>query len=248
MSHIAKAIAAMQASGLVCVKERRNASLNSSYATLADVWELLRPHLSQHGLAVQFRHGSIREIGSQIIQAMTVRMTHAESGETEEWSGEYPMPEGNRGVNFAQRFGSATTYAQRYALCAAFGVVTGDDDDARRAASQVGRAAGATISADPKNWPALMDGAWADAPTPAGDGTLGDIDHRARVALWKAHPDHAGLLAYVADWITGRLEQSGTSWSQWTTEAGGTWPDGIDQCSPDELRAAARAIFAASKQ
>lgn len=247
MSHIAKAIHAMQSAGLVCVKHRKNDSLRSSYATLADIWELLRPHLTDHGLAVSFRHGAIREVGAQIVQGMTVRIVHAASGEVEEWAGEYPMPEGNRGVNFAQRFGSATTYAQRYALCAAFGVATGDDDDARRAASQVGRAAGATVSSNPDNWPALMDGAWADAPTPDGTATLGDIDHRARLALWKSNPDHAGLLAYVADWIVGRLENSGSSWAQWTTEAGGTWPDGIDQCSPDELRAAARAIFAASK-
>lgn len=239
---IAAAIAEMQASGLVCVKERKNSSLNSSYATLADVWELLRPHLAKHGLAVQFRHGSLRELGSQIVQGMTVIISHPESGETQEWSAEYPMPEGNRGVNFAQRFGSATTYAQRYALCAAFGVVTGDDDDARRAASQVGRAAAATVSTNPETWPTLMDGAWADAPAPGGDSMLGDLDHRARVALWKQHPDHPGLLAYAADWIVGRLEQAGSSWSQWTTEAGGTWPDSIEQCSPDELRAAARAI------
>jgi hypothetical protein len=34
-----------------------------------------------------------------------------------------------RGQNKAQQMGSASTYARRYALCAALGIVTGDDDD-----------------------------------------------------------------------------------------------------------------------
>lgn len=243
--HIAAAIHAMQSSGLVCVKERRNQSLNSSYATLADIWEVLRPHLATHGIAVQFRHGGLRELGAQLVQSMTVRILHPASGEVEEWAGDYPLPEGNRGVNFAQRFGSATTYAQRYALCAAFGVVTGDDDDARRAAAQAGGEREARPSANPEAWPAFLDGGWNDARSPADDSVaLADIPHKERVALWKKFPAYGPLIGYVGDLITSRLEQEGIGWSPWTARAGGQWPETLEACTPEQIGAAARIILA----
>ena len=239
--HIAAAIQAMQAAGLVCVKERRNQSLNSSYATLADIWEVLRPHLTAHGIAVQFRHGSLRELGAQLVQSMTVRIIHSASGEVEEWAGDYPLPEGNRGVNFAQRFGSATTYAQRYALCAAFGVVTGDDDDARRAAAQAGGEREARPSANPAAWPAFLDGGWQDARSPADDSVaLGDLTHRERVALRKQYPEYGPLTGWVGDLITARLEQEGIGWSPWTAKVGGEWPETLESCTPEQVAAAAR--------
>jgi hypothetical protein len=40
-----------------------------------------------------------------------------------------PMPDKVTGQNAAQQMGSATTYAKRYALCSALGIVTGEDDD-----------------------------------------------------------------------------------------------------------------------
>jgi hypothetical protein len=39
------------------------------------------------------------------------------------------MPDKVTGQNAAQQMGSATTYAKRYALCSALGIVTGEDDD-----------------------------------------------------------------------------------------------------------------------
>ncbi len=47
------------------------------------------------------------------------------------------MPDLIKGQNRAQQMGSASTYAKRYAFCAALGIVTGDDDD--------GHAAGASF-------------------------------------------------------------------------------------------------------
>jgi len=44
-------------------------------------------------------------------------------------SQDIPLPELIRGQNAAQQMGSATTYAKRYALCSALGIVTGEDDD-----------------------------------------------------------------------------------------------------------------------
>jgi hypothetical protein len=47
-----------------------------------------------------------------------------------------PLPELIKGQNLAQQTGSAFTYAQRYAFCAALGIVTGDDDDGHAAGTQ----------------------------------------------------------------------------------------------------------------
>ena len=243
--NIAAAIAAMQSAGLICVKERRNQSLNSSYATLADIWEVLRPHLTAHGIAVQFRHGQLRELGAQLVQSMTVRILHPASGEVEEWAGDYPLPEGNRGVNFAQRFGSATTYAQRYALCAAFGVVTGDDDDARRAAAQTGGEREARPSANPEAWPAFLDGGWTDAANPADDSViLSDVPHRERLQLLKRFPEYGPLIAYLGDLITHRMQEEGGSWPNWTAATPGDWPETLEGCTPEQVKAAARIILA----
>ena len=43
-----------------------------------------------------------------------------------------PLPDIIRGQNAAQQAGSAETYGKRYALCAALGIVTGEDDDASK--------------------------------------------------------------------------------------------------------------------
>jgi hypothetical protein len=47
-----------------------------------------------------------------------------------------PMPDKVTGQNAAQQMGSATTYARRYALTAALGIVTGEDDDGLAAGTQ----------------------------------------------------------------------------------------------------------------
>jgi hypothetical protein len=243
--HIAAAIASMQAAGLVCVKERQNKLLKSNYATLADIWEVLRPHLTAHGLIVQFRHGEMKSIGSQFVQSITTRVMHAASQEMEEWTADFPLPEGNAGVSFAQRFGSATTYAQKYALCAYFGILTGDDDDARRAAAQAGGEREARPSANPEAWPAFLDGGWNDACSPADDSVaLADITHKERVALWKKFPAYGPLIGYVGDLITSRLEQEGIGWNPWTVRTGGEWPETLEACTPEQVGAAARIILA----
>ncbi len=48
-----------------------------------------------------------------------------------------PLPDIIRGQNAAQQAGSAETYGKRYALCAALGIVTGEDDDATRCGSTI---------------------------------------------------------------------------------------------------------------
>lgn len=45
-------------------------------------------------------------------------------------------------MNLAQKFGSALTFAKRYALCNAFGIVTGDEDDDAQGTEETGSESG----------------------------------------------------------------------------------------------------------
>ena len=55
------------------------------------------------------------------------------AGDVERIVRDVPTPELIKGQNKAQQAGSASTYAQRYGLTAALGLVTGDDDDGHAA-------------------------------------------------------------------------------------------------------------------
>lgn len=244
MSKIFAALAAIQ-NQFVVRRENTNAILNGAkYADYADIRAALDPKLKEHGLALSFRPGAMRADGGQFIQALTLIVCHVESGERETAEGEFGTPEGNRGVNFAQRYGSALTYAQRYMLTAFFGIVTGDDDDARRAsrlAEDNGRD-GAPAASDTGHWSLLMDGHWSEVAAPEGGCSIGDLPAKQRAALLGKYPTHAGLTAWVADSrFLGTLSELGWGWDEFTASAGGSWPARLEDCEPDQVRAAAAA-------
>ena len=94
------------------------------YASLGEVISKLYPIMTTEGVCV-----------SQILDesvsggpAITTMLMHS-SGQ---WlSGTYPLAEaGMKGVNSAQQFGAAITYARRYGLLAVIGVPVVDDDAA----------------------------------------------------------------------------------------------------------------------
>lgn len=96
-----------------------------TYADLADVLAACRPILNQHGLSV-----AQSVTGTRDDVAVTTRIFHVE-GHFEEF-GPTVLPAGadSRGV------GSAITYARRYGLCAALGIVPDEDDDGRAASNR----------------------------------------------------------------------------------------------------------------
>lgn len=247
MSKIFAALAVIQ-NQFVIRRENLNTVLNGAkYADYADIRAALDPKLKEHGLAISFRPGGMRADGGQFIQALTLIVCHVESGERETAEGEFGTPEGNRGVNFAQRYGSALTYAQRYMLTAFFGIVTGDDDDARRAsrlAEDNGRD-GAPAASDTGHWSLLVDGHWSDVAAPEGGGSIGDLTAQQRAALIKKYPTHAGLTAWVADSrFLGTLSELGWGWDDFTAAAGGSWPDRLEHCDSAQVVAAASAAKA----
>jgi uncharacterized protein YukE len=117
---LAEALSKTQAAVEGAVKGKVNPAFKSKYADLSSVWEACREALTENGLSVLQSPGEVAE-GRM---AMTTQLMHA-SGE---WiRGTLTIPLGK--VD-AQAYGSATTYARRYALAAFVGVSPEDDDGA----------------------------------------------------------------------------------------------------------------------
>lgn len=123
------------------------------YADLADIQRAIAPALADCGLSVSF--DTAQDPGGYVIQAKI----HHVSGHSETTTFRVPVDDKTR-MNSAQAAGSALTYGRRYALTAALGIVTAEDDDDGHAitaapvpppvptgAPQPGRQSGAPISA-----------------------------------------------------------------------------------------------------
>ncbi|MGB4031208.1 MAG: ERF family protein [Tenuifilaceae bacterium] len=99
-------------------KDKTNPHYRSKYADLASVADACKPALNRHGIAyVQAPEPS--ESGTL---ALTTMLVH-ESGEWMSGTCTMPLPK-----NDPQGYGSAMTYARRYALAAMVGVCPEDDD------------------------------------------------------------------------------------------------------------------------
>lgn len=106
---------------LTVVEKGRTANAGSysyDYADLGDIVKLTRPVLAEHGIGALT---PIHDHGNGL--ACTVILLHT-SGEQMSL-GPFPFPFGRD----AQATGSMVTYHRRYALLAALGMATGDDDD-----------------------------------------------------------------------------------------------------------------------
>lgn len=127
-SNLFKALCEAQKAFKTPVKNRKAAY--GMYADLQAIMQAVRPALNANGLFVgqKVRNAD----GGLVVETF---LAH-QSGETYSF-GELFMPVGaSKGMNLAQAFGSAETYARRYALSAALGVVADDDDDGQSAGSR----------------------------------------------------------------------------------------------------------------
>ena len=118
------------------------------YADLADIQKTIAPVLAGNGLSVTF--DTEQDQGGYVVMAKV----HHTGGHSETTTFRVPLDGGAR-MNSTQAAGSALTYGRRYALTAALGIVTADEDDDAQA----------TYSAAPP--PARP----APAPAPQGTGT-----------------------------------------------------------------------------
>jgi hypothetical protein len=115
---LASALSKAQASVEGAVKGKVNPAFRTKYADLASVWDACREALTENGLSVIQSPGPVAEGRME----MTTMLLHA-SGEWVRGSLTIPL-----GKVDAQAYGSATTYARRYALAAFVGVAPDDDD------------------------------------------------------------------------------------------------------------------------
>ena len=115
---LAKALSAAQGEVEGAVKGKANPAFRSKYADLAAVWDACREALTRHGLAIVQSPGPCADGRME----MTTLLAHS-SGEWMRGTLTIPLAKVD-----AQAYGSATTYARRYALAAFVGVAPEDDD------------------------------------------------------------------------------------------------------------------------
>lgn len=105
-------------------KDKENPFAKSRYATLKAVVCACRDILLEKGIWVT-QYPVPAEVGHL---GLVTKLTHAESGQWQSSLLVMPLPKAD-----PQGYGSAMTYARRYALSALLGMVTEDDDDAEGA-------------------------------------------------------------------------------------------------------------------
>lgn len=119
ITELAKALLAVQSQLQPALKDAENPFTRSSYATLNSVMNTCRQALLANGiLMTQFPVPA--ETGHL---GLATKLIHAESGQWHSSLAVVPLPKAD-----PQGYGSAQTYARRYALCAMLGIVTEDDD------------------------------------------------------------------------------------------------------------------------
>lgn len=132
LGKLAEALAKAQGAMRAAPKDSKNPFYNSKYADLASVMAVVREPLAANGLAITQRLSTGQ--GGVVITTM---LMHA-SGE---WMRDRLFvlvePTVNRDGKkqaWIQAFGSAVTYARRYALSSMLGVAADEDDDGNAAA------------------------------------------------------------------------------------------------------------------
>lgn len=117
------ALAKAQGEIEAAAKDKVNPAFRSKYADLTAVWAAIRPALSKHGIAVT--QWPLHSEDSRL--HMITRLAH-----DGEWiKGEFSIPVDKQN---SHGYGSAVTYAKRFSLAAAVGVVADEDDDGNAAA------------------------------------------------------------------------------------------------------------------
>lgn len=215
VSPIKKALFAIRSQGMVVVRSGRNNTLNSDYATYADIWAMLKKPLEENKLAVGFLPGAVRKEGDTFTQTLTMTIMH-EAGEVIEQPFEILLPDSNRATNRTMCQGMGYTYGKRGALVNMFNLIVGNDEDAEllgQSREDIGEArpdAGA-------HWRQYCHcnnfnvgeveqrGGWAVLSNPENpEQLLGDLQGAALAKVWMRFPDHAGLNAWRAELVDDR--------------------------------------------
>lgn len=129
VSELAEAMIQVQKALQPATKDAQNTFTNSRYATLSSVMGTCRQALLAQGIWIT-QYPVPVEIGQL---GLVTKMVHAETGQ---WQASLlVMPLSKKDP---QGYGSAITYARRYALAALVGIVIENDDDAESATDRQG--------------------------------------------------------------------------------------------------------------
>jgi hypothetical protein len=118
-----QAIAAFQSRAPII--EKADKAYDKMYARMDRIWRTVKPLMTELGLSCTWQVGEVRDKFYHV----EGQLAHA-NGHAVPLVMDVAIPELLKGQNVAQQTGSARTYAQRYAFCAALGIQTGEDDDA----------------------------------------------------------------------------------------------------------------------
>lgn len=127
INELATAMSKAQSAMRPALKDSINPHYKSKFSNLTSVWESMRIPFTSNGLTVW---QDITTCDKTV--SVTTKVVHS-SGQWVEF-GPLTIPLGKFD---AQGVGSATSYAKRYALCAALGIVSDDDDDGEAASAPI---------------------------------------------------------------------------------------------------------------
>lgn len=139
MKQLATALLAFRAECPPIVRTKKNPHFKNTYAPLEAIHEIIDPLLAKHGLVVmQFPMASENRAG------VSTRIMHT-SGEFLEEQFLLPLAK-----NDPQGACSAVTYARRYGLSGALGLVTEEDDDGEAASGRAAAVAKPNSQPEPR--------------------------------------------------------------------------------------------------
>lgn len=119
INEIAKAMALAQSQMRPAIKDSTNPHYKSRYSDISSVWDSIRDPITSNGMTI-WQDVTTQEKAVSV----TTRIVHS-SGQWVEF-GPLSIPITKQD---AHGVGSGVSYAKRYSLCAAVGVVSSDEDD-----------------------------------------------------------------------------------------------------------------------
>lgn len=171
------------------VFNRDNKTVRYRYASFEDIVQAIGPQLEANGLS--YRFDSELAQGKYTCKCV---ITHLE-GHSEASGFTVPI-EASGNMNAIQEHGAAATYAKRYALCNALGILTGDEDT--------------DANADSKPPPAPKPEPKPEPAKPKEDPAVALV---ARIrSLCVSHDNEQWLVAWLRDGITNKKTGRSIKW------------------------------------
>lgn len=249
---ILQKIHAVRQLGLAVVKTGKiTGGINAPFASFPDVWSALKPALDEQQLSVGFCSSVLSLHGDSESVKMILEVSDGTERETFEFHMMVPErilnSRGSSVVNNAQRIANAQSYCKRTSLILFFGLSAGNEDEVERMMPTQDQTniPGVVIPGPNTTWQSLTDGIWANVMAPEHDGKLEAIAAargvKAMVALWDSFPDHCGLQAWAADWMSSAMEEHGWTWAN-VLDEDPTLPESMSYCNAADLRGATKAV------